>query len=272
MRYLFLFRIVLTIIFVSVLANKGYCQQKPNIIFILADDLGSSELGCYGQTKIQTPHINRLAAQGMKFTKFYAGNNVCAPSRCSLLTGKHPGHATIRDNREDKPEGQQPLLASDVTLASLLKKQGYTTAAIGKWGLGMFGTTGDPLRHGFDSFFGYNCQRHAHSHYPAYLYRNDTRFALPGNLRHTGTVHSHDLLDVEAEKFLRENATKPFFLFLPVTLPHVAVQVPERDLEQYVGKFGDDPPYDGKKGYFPHPQPRTGYAAMVSKIDRTVGK
>lgn len=154
-------------------------DRLPNIIFILADDLGAFELGCYGQKKIKTPNIDRLAEQGMRFTRFYAGNNVCAPSRCSLLTGKHAGHATIRDNKEAQPEGQHPIGGDETTLASILKQHGYATGAIGKWGLGMFGTSGDPLRHGFDFFYGYNCQRHAHYHYPKYLYRNSLRFDLP---------------------------------------------------------------------------------------------
>src|SRR6266511_655893 len=156
-------------------------QLKPNIIFILADDLGYGELGCYGQKKIRTPSLDRLAAQGMRFTQCYAGSPVCAPSRCCLMTGKHGGHAYIRDNKATKPEGQEPLPASEVTLPELFKKQGYATAALGKWGLGMFDTEGSPLRHGFDTFFGYNCQAHAHNHYPRFLYRKHKRFDLEGN-------------------------------------------------------------------------------------------
>ncbi|MFO0816176.1 MAG: arylsulfatase [Gemmatales bacterium] len=247
-------------------------QERPNIVFILADDLGCFELGCYGQQKIKTPNIDRLAERGMKFTRFYAGNNVCAPSRCSLLTGKHPGHATIRDNREAQPEGQHPIQENDANIAKLLKKQGYTCGAIGKWGLGMFGTSGDPLRHGFDFFYGYNCQRHAHSHYPKYLYRNSSREELPGNTHQAGPLHSHDLFETETLRWLELHQAEPFFLYLPYTVPHVAVQVPEADLAEYRGKLGDDPAYDGKKGYQPHPAPRAGYAAMVSKLDRTVGR
>src|SRR5438552_9197266 len=129
---------------------------QPNIVFILADDLGTFELGCYGQTKIRTPHIDQLAKDGMKFDRFYAGNAVCAPSRCCLMTGLHPGHCTVRNNKELKPEGQFPIRAEDVTIAELLKAKGYTCGAIGKWGLGMFDTTGSPLAHGFDFFYGYN--------------------------------------------------------------------------------------------------------------------
>ncbi len=241
-------------------------ERLPNIVFILADDLGAYELGCYGQKKIKTPNIDRLAERGMRFTRFYAGNNVCAPSRCSLLTGLHPGHATIRDNREAQPEGQEPIHADEATLSSIMKQKGYATGAIGKWGLGMFSTPGDPLKHGFDFFFGYNCQRHAHSHYPQYLYRNAQRFELPGR------TYSHDLLEAESLQFIRQHEKTPFFLYLPYIIPHVAVQVPEDDLNEYRGKLGDDPAYDGKKGYVPHPAPHAGYAAMVSRLDRTVGK
>ena len=246
--------------------------KKPNIILILADDLGCFELGCYGQKLIRTPNIDRLAANGMKFNRFYAGNAVCAPSRCCLMTGKHSGHATIRDNREAKPEGQEPIRTDDVTIAELLKVRGYSTGAIGKWGLGMFDTTGDPLRHGFDTFFGYNCQRHAHSHYPKYLYRNAERFDLPGNELKSGTTHSHDLFEKESLAFLEANTSKSFFLYLPFIIPHVAVQAPEDSLNEYKGKLGDDPAYDGKKGYQPHPTPHAGYAAMVTRMDRTVGR
>jgi arylsulfatase A len=263
-------RLILSLLFLLPLPLAA--QEKPNIIFIMADDLGCFELGCYGQQKIKTPNIDRLAARGMKFTRFYAGNNVCAPSRCALLTGKHPGHCTIRDNREAKPEGQEPILASDVTFATLLKQQGYTCGAIGKWGLGMFGSSGDPLKHGFDFFYGYNCQRHAHSHYPKYLYRNDQRVELPDNTLKAGKHHSHDLMEQETLAYLDQHAKDRFFLYLPYIIPHVAVQVPEEDLAEYQGKLGDDPAYDGKKGYQPHPAPHAGYAAMVSKLDRTVGR
>jgi arylsulfatase len=244
----------------------------PNVILIVADDLGCFELGCYGQTKIKTPHLDKLAAAGMKFGRFYAGNAVCAPSRCCLMTGKHPGHATIRNNGEVKPEGQNPIKADDVTIAELFKGRGYATGAMGKWGLGMFGTTGDPLKHGFDTFIGYNCQRHAHSHYPTYLYRNADRFDLPGNDLKSGPTHSHDVFETEALSFIDANKAKPFFLYLPFTIPHVAVQVPDDSLAEYRGKLGDDPAYDGKKGYQPHPAPHAGYAGMVTRMDRTVGR
>lgn len=252
-------------------ARSAEKADGPNVILILADDLGYGELGCYGQKKIRTPHLDRLAADGMRFTRAYAGSPVCAPSRCCLMTGKHGGHAWIRSNSEVQPEGQSPLPAGEVTLAELLKQRGYATAAIGKWGLGPPGSEGDPLRQGFDQFFGYNCQRHAHSHYPTWLRRNGEKIELPGNDGKTGKQFSHDLFEEEALKFLRAHADRPFFLYLPFTIPHVAIQVPEDSLAEYRGKW-DDPPYDGQRGYLPQPAPRAGYAAMVTRMDRSVGR
>ena len=247
-------------------------RPRPNVIFILADDLGYGDLGSYGQTKIKTPHLDRLAAEGMRFTQFYAGSPVCAPSRCVLMTGKHGGHAYIRDNREVKPEGQWPLPASEVTIAELLKSQGYTTGAFGKWGLGFVGTEGDPNRQGFDLFYGYNCQREAHSYYPDHLWRNDQKVVLERNDRGlTGKHYSHDLIEAEALQFIRDHRARPFFLYVPFTIPHLALQVPEDSLSEYVGKW-DDPPYDGSRGYLPHPHPRAAYAAMVTRMDRSVGR
>jgi arylsulfatase len=254
------------------IAQTVPASRPPNVIFILADDLGYAELGCYGQKKIRTPNIDRLAAEGMRFTQFYAGNAVCAPSRCCLMTGKHPGHAHIRNNSEVQPEGQRPIPDSAVTMAELLKARGYVTAAVGKWGLGPPGSEGDPNRQGFDLFFGYNCQRHAHNHYPTYLWRNDQRILLEGNDGgRTGKQYSHDLMETEALKFIRDNRDRPFFLYVPFTIPHLALQVPEDSLKEYVGKW-DDPPYTGGKGYQPHPHPRAAYAAMVTRLDRSVGR
>jgi arylsulfatase len=242
------------------------------VVFILADDLGFADLGCYGQTRIKTPNVDRMAAGGVRFTRFYAGSAVCAPSRCALMTGKHTGHAAVRNNREVQPEGQHPLPAAEVTVAEVLQAKGYATAAMGKWGLGMFGSPGDPLKQGFDRFYGYNCQRHAHSHYPTFLYRGAERVALPGNDGATGDSYTQDLFEKEALAFLAANKGDRFFLYLPFVVPHVAVQVPEDSLKEYEGKLGDDPAYDGKKGYRPHPAPHAGYAAMVTRMDRTVGR
>lgn len=247
-------------------------DDPPNFVFILADDLGWRDLGCYGGTKIRTPSIDRLAADGIRFNQHYAGNAVCAPSRCCLMTGKHPGHAFIRDNREVQPEGQFPMPAGTATIARLLQARGYRTAAIGKWGLGPPGSDADPLRQGFDWFFGYNCQRHAHNHYPHYLWRNDRRVELPGNDGGpTGAQYSHDLLEAEALEFIRKHQNDRFFLYVPFTIPHLALQVPADSLAQYTGLW-DDPPYDGSKGYQPQATPRAAYAAMITRMDRSVGR
>jgi arylsulfatase len=248
-------------------------QAKPNVILIVADDLGYGDVGCYGQKKIRTPSIDRLASEGMRFTQFYSGSPVCAPSRCCLMTGKHTGHAYIRDNKATPPEGQEPLSKEELMLPELMKREGYVTGAIGKWGLGMFGTEGDPLKRGIDFFFGYNCQGHAHNHYPRYLYRNDKRFDLEGNEgKATGKQFSHDLFEKETLAFVNANKDKPFFLFLPYIIPHLALQAPEDALAEYQGKWPETP-YDGKKGgYQAHKTPRAAYAAMITRMDRTIGR
>jgi arylsulfatase A-like enzyme len=265
--------------------------SRPNVVFVLADDLGWAELGCYGQQKIRTPSLDRLAAEGVRFTQHYSGNAVCAPSRSVLLTGQHPGRTPIRDNREIQPEGQVALPAAALTLAELFKSLGYATGAMGKWGLGPPGSEGDPLRQGFDRFFGYNCQRHAHNYYPTYLYDDGRRLALdnpafpvtqelpdgadPGDSRsyagYTGRVYAPDLVWERARAFIRENEGRPFFLYLPTTVPHLALQVPEDSLAEYRGLW-PDPPYRGGNGYLPHPSPRAAYAAMVTRMDREVGR
>lgn len=253
-------------------AKAAVRTGKPNVVFILADDLGYGELGCYGQKKIRTPSIDRLAKEGLRFTQNYSGSPVCAPSRCTLMTGKHTGHAWVRDNRTIGKEGQTPLPASEITVAMLFQKQGYATGAMGKWGLGPPGSESAPNKKGFDLFYGYNCQAHAHNHYPTYLWRNDQRITLEGNDGgKTGKQHSHDLFEAEALPFIRAHKDKPFFLYLPFTIPHLALQVPEDSLAEYKGKW-DDPPYTGGKGYQPHPTPRAAYAAMVTRMDRSVGR
>lgn len=247
--------------------------KSPNLVLILADDLGYGELGCYGQRKIRTPRLDALAAQGTRFTRFYASAPVCAPTRCSLLTGLHTGHSFVRDNRELPTEGQLPLPAGSRTLARLLKDAGYTTGMVGKWGLGGPGSTGVPDLQGFDHYFGFLCQREAHNYYPSYLWRDGQKVPLEGNVagNAVGARHVQGLFVEEAETFLRSNRARPFFLYLPVTIPHMSIQPPEEDLAEYRGRW-DDPPYDGKQGYFPHPSPRAGYAAMVTRLDRDVGR
>jgi arylsulfatase len=256
-------------------------RKKPNIVYILADDLGYAELGCYGQKKIKTPNIDKLAAEGMKFTQHYSGNPVCAPSRCALMTGLHTGHTQVRGNKQvggDKgwvlgstTGGQWPIRADTVTVAKILKEAGYTTGAFGKWGLGRAGTTGDPNKQGFDHFYGYICQRQAHTYYPNHLWRDGQIEWLDDNKDGQEKVYSHDLIAAEALKFVKANKDRPFFLYIPFTIPHVALQVPEDSLAEYKGKW-PDPPYKGDKGYFPHPNPRACYAGMVTRMDRDVGR
>lgn len=263
--------------------------ERPNIILIVADDLGFGELGCYGQKRIRTPRVDALAAEGARFTQFYAGAPVCAPSRCTLMTGKHTGHAAIRDNRESghwtplaaqydsEFTGQEPLPADEQTLAELLKERGYATGAFGKWGLGHLGTEGAPNLQGFDLFYGYYCQRHAHNHYPKFLWRNDQRETLADNDGKSidGQTYSQDKFIANALAFVREHKDGPFFLYLPVTVPHLSIQVPEASLAEYAGKLSennDAPAAGGGSHYFNHPKPHAGYAAMVSHLDRGVGQ
>ncbi len=264
----------------SGIAQAAETHDRPNIVFILADDLGYGELGCYGQKIIKTPRIDELAREGVRFTDFYCGAPVCAPSRCVLMTGKHLGHAAIRSNRQvpkntygsDFP-GNQPLPADEVTVTELLKTQGYATGAIGKWGLGNSGTTGDPNRHGFDLFYGFPEQVQPHNHYPAYLWRNDKREPLPGNdgKSATGKTFAQDKFTEEAVKFLDEHKKGPFFLYLPFTIPHLSIQVPDDSLAQYKGKIPETPYKHTSKGYFKNPTPHAAYAAMITRMDAAVG-
>ncbi len=249
--------------------------RRPNIVLVMADDLGYAELGCYGQKHIRTPNIDRLAAEGMRFTQHYSGSPVCASSRCVLLTGKHTGHAYIRDNSEVGTwasfEGQTPLADSEVTIGECLKAVGYTTACIGKWGLGGVGSEGDPNRQGFDHFFGYNCQRHAHNYYPRYLWRNQEKVTIAGNERgRTGSQYAADLMADEALEFLDQHGREPFFLYYATPVPHAALQVPGDSSAEYAHL--DTSPYDGKKGYLPHETPRAAYAGMVTRMDRDIGR
>jgi len=266
--------------------------NKPNIVFILADDLGYGELGCYGQKKIKTPNIDQLRSEGIKFTQHYSGAAVCAPSRCVLLTGKHLAHAEIRGNKNSgngrKFPGQWPISAEAITMAETLKSAGYVTGAFGKWGLGPTDSTGAPNKQGFDRYYGYICQLNAHSYYPAYLDSDDKEVTInehpiPGRKKQLkGEVkaetyrsknYAPDLILAEALKFIDKNKDKPFFLYLPFVEPHLAMQPSQESIDQYP-KSWDDPkkPYRGTRGYLPHPRPHAGYAAMISDLDRHVGK
>lgn len=209
-------------------------QKRPNIVFILADDLGYGDLGCYGQRMIQTPHIDRLATQGIRFTQFYTGTTVCAPSRSALLTGQHTGHTYIRGNKEIQPEGQEPLADSVQTFAQLLQRAGYVTGAFGKWGLDMVGSSGDPNQKGFDEFFGYNCQRQSHRYYPTHLWHNSEKVVLEGNNLTNKARYAPDTIQQQTLAFIEVNKDKPFFLFIPIVLPHAELQGPEDDAPENI--------------------------------------
>lgn len=272
-------------------------SQKPNVIYILADDLGYGELGCYGQKDIKTPNIDRLAAEGMKFTQHYSGSPVCAPTRCTIMTGKSTRTNWVRENWEagdftpDGKEGQDPLPANTFTIGKLMQNAGYVTAAIGKWGLGGPDSTGIPNNQGFDYYFGYLCQRQAHNYYPTHLWENTNYYPLnnpkynahqqfplgldafdPANyLQYSGKQYSNDVMTNKALNFIDQNKSKPFFLYLAYTIPHLSLQVPEDSVDPYLGKFLESP-YLGKQGYLPNMHPKSAYAGMISRLDRYVGQ
>ncbi|MEL7532367.1 MAG: arylsulfatase, partial [Bacteroidota bacterium] len=245
-------------------------SDKPNIIYIMADDLGYGDLSAYGQEKFETPNIDQMLAEGMKFTRHYAGSTVCAPSRSSLMTGEHTGHTFVRGNKEVKPEGQHPLADSVLTVAEILKAAGYKTGAIGKWGLGAPGSEGEPNAQGFDFFYGYNCQREAHSYYPDHLWRNRERVELPANTEGKTGTFSQDLMMEETIKYLEENKNDPFFLYLPYTIPHASIEVPEQDLKPFLGKY-EEVAFEGGH-YRATENPRATFAAMIARLDQDVGK
>jgi arylsulfatase A-like enzyme len=242
-------------------------RKPPNIVFILADDLGYGDLGCYGQEKIKTPNLDAFAREGIRFTQCYAGSTVCAPSRCCLMTGLHTGHARVRGNK------LAPLLAEDTTVAEVLKSAGYATALIGKWGLGEPDTTGVPNRKGFDYFFGYLNQSHAHNYYPEYLWRNEEKVAIDGNVESAGqkgystgrAQYSHDLFTHEAFDYVEQHKDGPFFLYLAYTVPHA-----NNEGGRATGNGMEAPDYGAYAGEN-WPEPQKGHAAMISRLDRDVG-
>ncbi|HMJ67392.1 MAG TPA: arylsulfatase [Cyclobacteriaceae bacterium] len=254
--------------------------RQPNIVFIVADDLGYGDIGCYGQKKFFTPNIDRLAAGGLRFTNHYAGAAVCAPSRSALLTGLHTGHTPIRGNKEVLPEGQWPLPSGTFNLALMLKEAGYVTGAFGKWGLGYPGSEGDPLKQGFDTFFGYNCQRLAHNYYPGHLWRDRDSVVMPGNVGLAKETYAPNVIHTEALKFMDANAARPFFLYYPSVLPHAELAAPEEYIGRYRGKLEPERSYKGvdegktfRDGpYGSQPETHATFAAMISLLDVQVGE
>ncbi|BCS34775.1 arylsulfatase [Luteitalea sp. TBR-22] len=287
-------RLAALLVVVVALALSGLHAQAPrlNVVFILADDLGFGEVGVYGQARIPTPNIDRLAAQGMRFTRHYSGAPVCAPARAVLMTGLHMGHAEIRGNIQAKTrlpqftEGQYPLSAGAVTIAQAFRAAGYATGAMGKWGLGPVGSTGDPNRKGFDLFFGYNDQAVAHSYYPPHLWRNTEKVVInarpvPGHATQPdgpvsmdpwiGETYAPSLMIAEAEQFIAAQAGRPFFLYLPFIQPHVAMHPPKAQVQRFPAEW-DTVPYRGGNSYLPHPRPRAAYAALIAELDDHVGR
>lgn len=253
---------------------ESSAAAQPNILLIVADDLGYGDLGSYGQKNIQTPVLDRLAGEGMRFTNHYAGSTVCAPSRSALMTGLHTGHGPVRGNREIEPMGQHPLAEEILTVAEVLKSAGYRTGLIGKWGLGGPGSSGEPNRQGFDYFFGYLCQRHAHNYYPEFLFRNTERVPLDNVLaepkRDDGAgvalkrgEYSHDLIAAEALAFVDRNKDRPFFLAHTVTIPHANNEGRDKGME-----VPDHGVYADKDW----PEPQKAHAAMITLLDRDIGR
>ncbi|RPG63404.1 MAG: arylsulfatase [Flavobacteriaceae bacterium TMED42] len=265
-------------------APKPKNSKPPNIIYILADDLGYGDIGVYGQTLFETPNLDRLAKGGMQFLQHYSGSTVCAPSRSALMTGQHTGHTFIRGNSERgftlENEGQYPLASEELTIAEALKEAGYRTAAFGKWGLGYPGSEGAPNSQGFDQFYGYNCQRVAHNYYPTHLWDNQLKEDLKGNDGNTAETYAPELIHQKALSFLEENKDAPFFMFYPSVIPHAELVAPEEYMVKYRGKFLPENKYVNAKkkdgysvsGYNSQEESHAAFAAMVNILDDQVGE
>ena len=262
------------------LVGMSGCEKTPerpmNVVYILADDLGYGDVGCYGQQIIKTPNIDRMAKEGMLFTQHYAGCTVSAPSRCSLMTGLHTGHTQVRGNREITPEGQQPMREDTYTLGKLMKSAGYTTGIFGKWGLGNPGSVSIPNKMGFDEFYGYNCQRQSHSFYPDHLWHNEEKVLFPENENNACKTYSQDLIHEQALKFIRDHKEQPFFAMLTYTLPHAELNLPHDSIYKMYENSFEETPYIGKfdkvyGGYNTSEKPLASFAAMVSRLDKYVG-
>jgi arylsulfatase A len=243
--------------------------EKPNIIYIIADDLGYGDLGSYGQRLIRTPRLDRMAAEGMRFTQHYAGSSSCAPSRSVLMTGLHTGHTRVRSNVGGRAN---PLRPEDTVFVELLKAAGYATGGFGKWSLGDVGSTGAPWEKGFDLFFGYLDQTKAHKYYPEFLMRNDEQVEIPENRGGRRGVYSHDLIMDETLQFVRKHRERPFFAYVPVAIPHAELLVPEDSLVEYAGKWPEPKAFPGSGAYAAQDQPRAVRAAMITRLDRDVGR
>jgi len=268
MQKYFLPTISLALSFVFINAQNLQNTQKPNVIFILVDDLGYGDLSCYGQEKFETQEIDRLATEGIRFTQHYSGSTVCAPSRCALMTGKHTGKGLVNKNYP----GDFPLPENTLTVARIFKEKGYSTALIGKWGLGNPTNSGSPLNQGFDYFYGYHSQMQAHGHYPKYLWKNNKKIYLEGNKNKNRKQHSQSLFTKEAKTFIKRNATKPFFLHITYAIPHADLDAKEDWLSKFDGKYPEKPFRNKFSGYRTMKNPRATFAAMISQMDSDVGE
>lgn len=254
--------------------------EKPNIIYIIADDLGYNDLSCYGQKNFSTPNIDKLASEGMLFTQHYSGSTVCAPSRSVLMTGLHTGHTFIRGNREVRPEGQHPLPAEIYTMAEALQDKGYETGAFGKWGLGFPGSEGDPMKQGFDRFYGFNCQRYGHHYYPHHLWDNEQKVILEKNEGKNKGSYAPTLIQEEVINFIEANKDRPFFLFKPTIIPHAELAAPESYMEKNRGKFLPEKNYEGydegedyRNGpYESQEETHAAFVSMIQVLDDQVGE
>lgn len=255
-------------------------SSKPNIIYILADDLGYGDMSFLGQEKFETPNIDKLAAKGLFFTQHYSGSTVCAPSRSALLTGQHTGHTFVRGNQEVKPEGQTPIPDEVVLLPEMLKEAGYVSGIFGKWGLGFPGSEGEPLKQGFDVFYGYNCQRLGHHYYPYHLWDNETKVILEENAGNKKGVYAPSLIHDRTLQFIEDNKDRPFFCYVASIIPHAELAAPEEYMEQFRGKLPEVKKYKGydsgpalRQGpYQSQSEPRTAFAAMIALLDDQVGE
>ncbi len=265
----------------SALVLGALCAQAaPNIIYILADDLGMGDLSCYGQRKLETPNIDSLAKGGMRFLRHYSGSTVCAPSRCSLMTGLHTGHSYIRGNMGSSysPDGDKDMPAETFTLAKSLKAAGYATGIFGKWGLGAQESPSAPFKMGFERFYGYNGQVPAHNYYPAYLWSDSEKVMFPENANGARKTYSADLIQAESVKFIKKNMAekKPFFVYYATTIPHAEMWTEPKYMDSFKGEFGDEKPYvsNSKRvgAYTSQPEPRAAFAGMIKALDTYVGE
>lgn len=273
-------------VYCSMFLTVGANAAPPNIIYILADDLGYGDLSCLGQEHFETPNIDALKAKGMFFSNHYSGSTVCAPSRSALMTGQHTGHTFVRGNKEIMPEGQHPIPDDVMLLPEMLKEAGYVSGAFGKWGLGYPGSEGDPLKQGFDVFYGYNCQRLGHHYYPFHLWDNEEKVILEGNAGTAKGIYAPDLIHEKTLQFIEDNAStgtaqaRPFFAYVASIIPHAELAAPEKYMKKFSGKFEEPKPFEGvdegpelRLGrYQSQAEPRAAFAAMITLLDDQVGE